>query len=80
MPSHTRRGTIGTTVCVGFVFVWNSVARRILLLLSINPWYADRFVRVLVVVGLRGACVGLCVEARDENESRGCSWRERHLS
>ena len=63
MPSHTRRGAIGTTVGVGFVFVWNSVARRILLLLSINPWYADYFVvRVLFVVSLRGACVGLlCV-------------------
>ena len=60
MPSHTRRGACGTTVCVGFVvvFVLNprySVARQILLLLSINPWYVDRFVRVLFVVSLRGA-------------------------
>ena len=43
MPSHTRRGAVGTTVCVGFVFVSRcadrfvcaGVARRILLLLSV---------------------------------------------
>ena len=31
MPSQTRRGAVGTTVCVGFVFV-------------LNPRCADRFV------------------------------------
>ena len=62
MPSYTRRGACGTTVCVGgFVlryavcFVRAGVARRILLLLS------DCFVRVLCVGSLQGACVGLCV-------------------
>ena len=63
MPSHTRRGafgtTVGTTVGVGCVLRY-LLARRILLLLSVNPRYAaDCFVRVLFLGSLRGACVGL---------------------
>ena len=36
MPSHTRRGAVGTTLCVGFVFV-------------LNPRCADRCVLAAVV-------------------------------
>ena len=49
MPSHIRRGAFGTTVGVGCV-LWYSLARRILLLLSVNPRYAaDRFLLAGVV-------------------------------
>ena len=48
MPSHTRRGAFGTTVGVGCVLRY-SLARRILLLLSVNPQYMDRFLLAGVV-------------------------------
>ena len=69
MPSHTRRGAVGTTVCVGFVldprytdcFVLAGAVRRLLLLLLLSGFIGAVGVSVVDSIKLGEVLLALAV-------------------
>ena len=79
MPSHTRRGDFGTTICVGFFVLAGAVRRLLLLLLSVFVGSVDLSVEdsiklgeVLLAVGAVGempcGCTG-CLSCRGKQST-----------